>query len=53
MKKIEVVGVIPASGWATRMGHLPCSKEILPIGFHASESGKSAQPKVIISYLPE
>jgi glucose-1-phosphate thymidylyltransferase len=53
MKNIEVVGVIPAAGWATRMGNLPCSKEILPIGFHASESGKNAQPKVIISYMLE
>ena len=53
MKEIEVVGVIPAAGWATRMGPLPCSKEILPIDFQASESGESPQPKVIISYLLE
>ena len=51
MQEIEVVGVIPASGWAKRMGPLPCSKEILPIGFHTADDGSSAQPKVIISYL--
>ncbi len=51
MQNIQVVGVIPASGWAKRMGSLPCSKEILPIGFHTADDGSSAQPKVIISYL--
>jgi glucose-1-phosphate thymidylyltransferase len=53
MKKIEVVGVIPAAGWANRMGHLPCSKEILPVVFQVSERAKGSQPKVIISYLLE
>ncbi len=51
MREIEVVGVIPASGWAKRMGSLPCSKEILPVGFHKAVEGVSAQPKVIILYL--
>jgi glucose-1-phosphate thymidylyltransferase len=51
MKEPEVVGIIPAAGWATRIGQLPCSKEILPVGFHRADDGSSAQPKVIISYL--
>jgi len=28
----DIVGLIPAAGRASRMGPLPCSKEILPIG---------------------
>lgn len=28
----RVVGLIPAAGAATRLGRLPCSKELLPIG---------------------
>jgi len=51
MREIEVAGVIPAAGWATRIGPLPCSKEILPVGFHTADDGSSAQPKAIISYL--
>ena len=27
-----IVGVIPAAGHATRLGALPCSKEVLPVG---------------------
>ena len=51
MVENQVVGVIPTAGWATRIGSLPCSKEILPIGFHTADDRSSAQPKVIISYL--
>jgi len=29
----EVVGIIPASGRATRIAPLPCSKELYPVGF--------------------
>ena len=28
----DVIGLIPAAGRATRLGHLPFSKELLPIG---------------------
>lgn len=28
----EVIGVIPAAGYATRLGPLPCSKELLEVG---------------------
>lgn len=30
----DVIGLIPAAGRATRLGPLPCSKEILPVGVH-------------------
>jgi glucose-1-phosphate thymidylyltransferase len=29
---VETIGIIPAAGLATRLGKLPCSKELLPIG---------------------
>jgi glucose-1-phosphate thymidylyltransferase len=29
---LEVVGLVPMAGRATRLGRLPCSKEILPLG---------------------
>jgi glucose-1-phosphate thymidylyltransferase len=37
---MEVVGLVPAAGHAVRLGHLPCSKEILPIGVRTSRSGE-------------
>ena len=35
----EIVGVLPAAGTATRLGRLPCSKEILPLGLVGDDSG--------------
>jgi glucose-1-phosphate thymidylyltransferase len=48
----EVIGLVPAGGQATRLGPLPCSKEILPIG---SLSGGADQRrlKVACQYLLE
>ncbi len=44
-----VVGVIPAAGKASRLGHIPFSKELFPIGF---EEKKGIQfPKTVSSYL--
>ena len=37
---MDVVGLMPAAGRAVRLGHLPCSKEILPIGVRTSPSGE-------------
>lgn len=35
----DVIGLVPAAGQATRLGPLPCSKEILPVGFAIGEAG--------------
>lgn len=43
------MGIIPAAGHATRLGHLPFSKEVYPIGFEKM-NGLDV-PKVISSYL--
>jgi glucose-1-phosphate thymidylyltransferase len=55
MKKIEkeglkkdVVGLIPGAGKGTRIGPLPFSKEIYPIGFEEEGDGR---PKTACSYL--
>lgn len=49
----EVIGVIPASGLATRLGPLPSSKEILPVhGLHRAP-GDEAPPRPVCRYLLE
>jgi glucose-1-phosphate thymidylyltransferase len=46
-----LIGLIPAAGRAERLGPLPCSKEVLPIGFR--ETPKGPVPKVVGHYLLE
>jgi glucose-1-phosphate thymidylyltransferase len=42
IRKGEMIAVIPAAGSAERLGALPCSKAILPVGFsqHPNGSGR-------------
>ncbi len=47
----KYVGLIPAAGRATRLGHLPLSKEVYPIGFE--KINEIDVPKVVSSYLLE
>ena len=46
----EIVGLIPAGGYATRLSPLPSSKELFPIGWYADEAGK-IMPKVVSHFL--
>ncbi len=48
-EKVQIVGLIPAAGQATRLGQLPFSKELYPIGFEKHENEK--YPRVVSSYL--
>jgi glucose-1-phosphate thymidylyltransferase len=48
---LPLVGLIPAGGSATRLGLLPCSKELLPVGFF--ESGGTPRPRPVCLYLIE
>lgn len=48
---LPLVGLIPAAGRAERLGPLPCSKELLPIGFRSTERGPAL--KVAAHYLLE
>ena len=52
-KHVDIVGLIPAAGTANRLGPLPCSKELLPVGFHKDRNGKKMQPKAVGHYLLE
>lgn len=46
-----IVGVIPAAGQGTRLGPLPCSKELMPVGTHAPGTPLAGRPKVVGEYL--
>jgi glucose-1-phosphate thymidylyltransferase len=50
LKKLEVIGLIPAAGQASRLAPLPMSKELYPLGFRAIADG-SLRPKVVSHYL--
>lgn len=39
-----VVGLVPAAGSADRLGVLPCSKEIFPLGFRLAEGVRRPRP---------
>ncbi|MEZ5657383.1 MAG: hypothetical protein R3E83_02295 [Burkholderiaceae bacterium] len=45
------IAIIPAAGRATRLGELPCSKELIPVGFF--NDGGRARPKPVSRYLLE
>lgn len=49
----DLVGIIPAAGTARRLGPLPCSKELLPVGLHGAANGGGYRPKVVSHYLLE
>jgi glucose-1-phosphate thymidylyltransferase len=49
----RLVGLLPAGGRATRLGPLPCSKEIFPIGFKAGQPGGKMQSAVAAAGLLE
>jgi glucose-1-phosphate thymidylyltransferase len=47
-----IIGLVPAAGFATRMGELPCSKELLPIGWTPGHD-PSDREKPLAGYLLE
>jgi glucose-1-phosphate thymidylyltransferase len=49
----EVLGLIPAAGYATRLAPLPFSKELYPIGSRPVHGGGEARAKVACHYLLE
>lgn len=48
---MEVVGVVPAAGRSRRLGLLPCSKELFPVGFMETDRSQPPGPKVVSQYL--
>jgi glucose-1-phosphate thymidylyltransferase len=49
----RLIGLIPAAGYATRLGTLSHSKEIYPIGTYPDPNGSGLRPKVVSHYLLE
>lgn len=49
----DVVAVLPAAGRSRRLAPLPCSKEILPVGFGAVPGCDGIRPRVVSHYLFE
>ncbi|MDP2322739.1 MAG: dTDP-glucose pyrophosphorylase [Gammaproteobacteria bacterium] len=43
----NVVGLVPAAGKGSRLGALPCSKELFPVGLHTG--GKAAGPSLKVA----
>ncbi len=48
-----MVGLIPAAGQASRLGSLPCSKEVFPLGLEAPDANGVSRPKVACQFLLE
>lgn len=49
-RPLPVVGLVAAAGQAARLGPLPCSKEVYPVGWTQSDDG-APRPKVASHYL--
>jgi len=49
-EELEIVGLIPAGGHATRLSPLPCSKELFPVGWQEDSDG-NLKPKVVSHFL--
>jgi NDP-sugar pyrophosphorylase family protein len=49
----EVVAVVPAAGRSRRLAPLPCSKELLPVGFGTIRGVRGTRHKVASHYLLE
>ncbi|HEY9631659.1 MAG TPA: sugar phosphate nucleotidyltransferase [Coleofasciculaceae cyanobacterium] len=50
---LDVIGLLPAGGRATRLAPLPLSKELYPVGFEAIAPQGDLRPKVVSHYLLE
>jgi glucose-1-phosphate thymidylyltransferase len=48
-----LVGLIPAGGQATRIMPIPCSKELLPVGFFQQSLDGQLRPKTACHYVLE
>jgi len=53
LSSTRLIGLIPAAGRATRLAPLPCSKELLPVGYEASGPDQLPRPKVVSQYFLE
>jgi glucose-1-phosphate thymidylyltransferase len=49
----DIIGVVPAAGTGSRLGRLPCSKELLPVLLQNNHTGKQMPGKVVSHCLLE
>ncbi|MBD1911323.1 MULTISPECIES: sugar phosphate nucleotidyltransferase [unclassified Leptolyngbya] len=49
----RLIGLIPAAGQGTRIGPLPMSKELFPLGFWPADAEGRRSPRVVAHYLLE
>ena len=49
----NIIAIIPAAGHGARLGSLPFSKELYPVGFCRSPNGAPLRPKAACEYLLE
>lgn len=49
----EVIGLVPASGTASRLAPLPFSKELYPVGLRIEEESGAQRPKAVCHYVLE
>ncbi len=47
---MQIIGLVPAAGQASRLGRLPCSKEILPV-YSSLGAPENGAPRVVSEYL--
>lgn len=50
---MDILGLVPAAGFGSRLSPLPCSKELFPIGFTTHADTGELHPKVVSQYLLE
>jgi glucose-1-phosphate thymidylyltransferase len=50
---LEIIGVVPMAGRATRLAQLPCSKEIHPVNSRQGAYNAEENPRVVCEYLLE
>ena len=50
---MNVIGVVPMAGRATRLAQLPCSKEIIPVERRQGAHNTGERPRVVCEYLLE
>ena len=53
VKRRNVIGLIPAAGKGKRLGPLPCSKELFPVGFKKDAHSSEPRAKAAVEYLLE
>lgn len=49
----DIVGLVPAAGLGSRLGRLPFSKQLYPVGFHREGAAHGVRLKVVSHYLLE